>query len=68
MFRVAFHPSSGAHNTISTVSLINETCTAICRERGWAGTQILQIQCYEFLMMGETHPKHVEQLTDLNKL
>jgi len=35
MFRVVFHPSSGAHNTASTVTDINETCTATCRERGW---------------------------------
>jgi hypothetical protein len=33
MFRVVFLPSSGAHNTVSTVSGINETC-----ERGWTGT------------------------------
>jgi len=30
MFRLVFHPSSGAHNTVSTVSGINETCTATC--------------------------------------
>ena len=35
MFRVVFHPSSGAHNTISTVSGINGTVTATFRERGW---------------------------------
>ena len=29
------HPSSGAHNTVSTVPRINETCTATCRERAW---------------------------------
>ena len=32
MFRVVFHPSSGAHNTVSTVSGINETVTATCLE------------------------------------
>jgi len=37
MFRVVFHPSSGAHNTVTTVSDVNETVTATCRERGWAG-------------------------------
>jgi len=37
MFLVIFHPSSGAHNTVSTESGINETCTATCRERGWMG-------------------------------
>jgi len=35
MFRVVFHPSSGAHNTVSAVSGINETVTANCHERGW---------------------------------
>ena len=40
MFRVVFHLSSEAHNTVSTVSGINETCTANCRERGWAGTGV----------------------------
>ena len=34
MFRVVFHPSSAAHNTVSTVSGINETGTAAtCREQ-----------------------------------
>jgi len=33
MFRVVFHPLSGAHNTVSTASGINENCTATCRER-----------------------------------
>jgi len=28
MFRVVFHPSSGAHNTVSIVSGITETVTA----------------------------------------
>jgi len=37
MFRVVFCPSSAVHNTVSTVSGINETVTAKCRERGWAG-------------------------------
>ena len=35
------HPSSGAHNPLSTVSGINETCNATCRESGWAGTEFL---------------------------
>jgi len=34
MFRLVFHPSSAAHNTISTVSGINDTRTANSRERG----------------------------------
>src|SRR5215475_8611602 len=33
-----FHPSSGAHTTLSTVSGICHTVTAICRYRGRAGT------------------------------
>jgi len=45
MLRVVFHPSSGVHNSVSTVPGINETCTGV-----------------------KYHPKHVEQLTDLNKL
>lgn len=28
MFRAAFHPSSGVHNTLCTVSVINEVSTA----------------------------------------
>ena len=38
MFRVVFHPSSGAHNTVSTVSGIEEPSTATCRESGWMTT------------------------------
>ena len=34
------HPSSGAHNTVSTVSGINETVTATRRERGWMGAAV----------------------------
>ena len=34
-FRVVFHPSPGAHDTVSTVSGINRIVTAICSERGW---------------------------------
>jgi len=33
-----FHPSSGAHNTVPTVSGITETVTDTCCERGWMGT------------------------------
>jgi len=33
MFRVVFHPSSGARDTLSTVSGINETATATRGER-----------------------------------
>ena len=42
MFRVVFHPSSGAHNTLSTVSVMNETCTAV----QW-GTAVAQwLRCF----------------------
>ena len=40
MFRVVFHPSSGAHITVSTVSGSIETVTATCRERDWMGTAV----------------------------
>jgi len=43
MFRVVFHPLSTAHNTVSTVSGINETVTAKCRERGWMDPATLVI-------------------------
>src|SRR5215470_16566498 len=33
-----FHPSSGAHTTVSTASGICHTVTAICRHRGRVGT------------------------------
>jgi hypothetical protein len=33
-----FHPSSGAHTTVSTASVICHTVTAICRYRGRVGT------------------------------
>ena len=32
-FECYLHPSSGAHITVSTVSGINETLTATCREQ-----------------------------------
>ena len=110
MFRVVFQPSSGAHNTVSTVSGINETCTAAisrevgwtctaatCRERGWTCTAatcrergwtcsrpamfttgssctgLINARYCRYSVMSswwwvKYHPKHVEQLTDLNKL
>jgi len=40
IFRVVFYPSSGAHDTVSTVSGTNETCTATCCERGWTGNAV----------------------------
>ena len=36
----AFHPSSGAHTTVSTASGICHTVTAICRYRGRAGIHL----------------------------
>ena len=35
-----FHPSSGAHTTVSTASGICHTVTAICRYRGRVGTSL----------------------------
>ena len=35
-----FHPSSGAHTTVSTASGICHTVTAICRYRGRVGTDL----------------------------
>jgi len=62
MFRVVFHPSSGAHNTVSTVSGFNETGTATCHERGLAETVLrLLVLCIDRYWGG--HPEHVEQLT-----
>jgi len=53
-----FHPSSGAHTTVSTASGICHTVTAtavdtvVCApDDGW-----------------KYHPKHVEQFPDINKL
>jgi hypothetical protein len=37
-FGCYFHPSSGAHTTLSTTSVICHTVTAICRYRGRVGT------------------------------
>jgi hypothetical protein len=36
-----FHPSSGAHTTVSTASGICHTVTAICRYRGRVGTGLI---------------------------
>jgi len=40
MFRVVFHPSSGAHNAVGSVSGINGTCC----ERGWPRSQQVPVQ------------------------
>ena len=34
------HPSSGAHVTVSTVSVISKIVTATFRERDWTGTAV----------------------------
>jgi hypothetical protein len=39
-FRCYFHPSSGAHTTVSTASGICHTVTAICRYRGRVGADL----------------------------
>jgi len=67
-FRVVFHPSSGAHNTVSTVS-----------ETFWLRSRQVAVQVPLMPDIVDTvlwapdwwvkyHLKHVEQLTDLNKL
>jgi hypothetical protein len=38
MFRLVYHPSSGAQTTVSTASGICHTFTATCRYRGKVGT------------------------------
>jgi len=78
MFRVVFHPSSGAHYTVYTVSGINETVTATCCFRpatfttGSITCLINARYCWYCVMSSwwwvKYHPKQVEQLTDLNKL
>jgi hypothetical protein len=48
-----FHPSSGAHTTVSTASGICHTVTAICRYRGRDGT------CFSVLWVAyATHSTH----------
>jgi len=41
---MVFHPSSGTHNTVSTVPGINGTVTATCRERGWMDPAMFAIK------------------------
>jgi len=66
------HPSSGAHNTVSTVSGITETFTVTCRERDWMGIPIHSpSDTVDRVIWAPDdgwryHPKHVEQLTDIN--
>ena len=62
-----FHPSSGAHTTLSTASGICHTVTAICRYRGRVGTglSVLWVAPDD---VWKYHRKHVEQFPDINKL
>jgi len=66
-----FHPSSGAHNTVSTVSGINETCTAYCYLSFTWLDEFSYSHVHDSVMSSwwwvKYYPKHVEQLTDLNK-
>jgi hypothetical protein len=64
-----FHPSSGAHTTISTASGICHTVTAICRYRGRVGTGLSVLWVAYAPDYGwKYHPKYVEQFPDINKL
>ena len=49
-----FHPSSGAHTTVSTASGICHTVTAICRYRGRVGTGL------SVLWVAYTTPQHTQ--------
>jgi hypothetical protein len=68
-----FHPSSGAHTTVSTSSGTCHTVTAICRYRGRVGTG-LSVLWVAYATHGapddgwKCHPKHVEKFQDINKL
>jgi hypothetical protein len=63
-----FHPSSGAHTTVSTASDICHTVTAICCYHGRAGTG-LSVLWVAYADDGwKYHPKHVQQFPDINKL
>jgi hypothetical protein len=52
-----FHPSLGAHATVSTASVICQTFTTICRYRGRVGTG-LSVLCLAYA----TVPDNVHQL------
>jgi hypothetical protein len=56
-----FHPSSGAHTTVSTASGIYQTVTVICRYRGRVGTGLS-------VLWVAYHPKYIEQFPDIYKL
>jgi hypothetical protein len=74
-----FHPSSGAHTTVSTASGICRTVTDICRYRGRVGTGLSVLWVRQIPDAVDTvvcapddgwkyNPKHVEQFPDINKL
>jgi hypothetical protein len=77
-----FHPSSGAHTTVSTASGICHAVTAICRYRGRVGTNRFECAVGGVRQIPDAvdtvvctrddgwkyHTKHVEQFPDINKL
>jgi hypothetical protein len=72
-----FHPSSGAHTTVSTASGVCHTVTAIYRYRGRVGTGLsvlwVAYATHSTVVCApddgwKYHPKHVEQFPDINKL
>jgi len=70
-----FHPSSGAHNTVFTVSGIIETITATIQSRPRQVTVMVSLMPNTVNTVlwapddgWKYHPKHVERLTDINKL
>jgi hypothetical protein len=74
-----FHPSSGAHTTVSTAFGICHTVTAICHYRGKLGT-VLNVLWVAYATHStlkpvptlddgwKYHPKHVQQFPDISKL
>jgi len=75
-FGLYCHPSSGAHNTVSTVSGINETVTVVPiqpRPRQVVVMVSLMPDTVDKVLCApddgwKYHPKHVEHLTDINEL
>ena len=62
MFRVISHPSSRAHNPVSTVSFTTGSSTCLINAR------YCKYSVMSYWWWVKYHPKHVERLTDLNKL
>ena len=56
---MVFHPSSGAHNTVSTVFGTNGTVTATCRERGWMDPATFTIKGQRISWLG-----HLERMEE----